>query len=164
MRMRGKKPIISYKDTWNLDQSVFIPVIVEALKKYRSIESDFKGTPATFLKRTKRPGCAFNDNTPEFKERCLDNEPDDLGYIDHERWNKTIDFIIESLEAKEPEYEGEIDMTFDEADPETGLSKVNLKVSDEELWDKYKKETERWERNRRRAVELFAVYFFDFWW
>jgi len=151
MRMRGKLPIISYKDTWNLDESVFIPVIVEALKKYRSIESDFEGTPSTFLMRTKNPGTAFDSTETD-------------GTTDHERWNKTIDFIITSLETPEPEYEGELSMTFGEEDPVTGTSKVHIEKSDEGLWDKYLKETEIWERNRRRAIELFAVYFFDFWW
>jgi len=151
--MRGKLPIISYKDTWNLDSSVFIPVIVEALKKYRSIESDFKGTPSTFLMRTKNPGTAFDSTETD-------------GITDHERWNKTIDFIISSLEAPEPEYEGDFNTLLSHwLKNEDGSRTIKQKQPEDDLlWDKYKKEIEIWDRNRHRAIELFATYFFDFWW
>lgn len=133
MRMRGKKPIVSYRDTWDLSTSVFIPVIVESLKKFRSVENDFKGIPSTYLYRIYGDAWADSSNRSDTD--------------DYARWCETIDFIINSLEADEPEYKGDLDM-----------------VCDEVLWEEYKKEMEVWERNRRRAIELFGIYFFDFWW
>lgn len=148
MRMRGKKPIISYRDTWSLDQYVFIPVIVESLKKFRSIENDFKGIPSTYLYRI-------------YGDAWYDSNRSDTD--DYARWCETIDFIIDSLEAPEPEYRGELDMICGEPD-DKGNTPITITKSDETLWDEYKKEMEIWDRNRRRAIELFAVYFFDFWW
>lgn len=36
MRMRGKLPIFSEKDCWNLDQTL-LPIILEGLKKFRKV-------------------------------------------------------------------------------------------------------------------------------
>lgn len=46
MRLKGKKPIFNYKDTWSLDL-VLAPVICEGLKKYIEVirDNDYAGIP-----------------------------------------------------------------------------------------------------------------------
>jgi hypothetical protein len=41
MRMKGKKPIFSYKDTWSLDM-VLSPIIAEGLKKFLEVKRGAK--------------------------------------------------------------------------------------------------------------------------
>jgi hypothetical protein len=132
--MRGKKPIFSYKDTWNLDMTL-LPIIIEGLKKFRAVESDFLGYPP---------------NLNNFEE-----------------WQEVLDFIIESLEAKEPEYNGQFHMgpnhgKVDEDNNE--YARWDMKPSNAEEWSHYMNKMKEYGFYRQYAIEHFAKFYFNLWW
>lgn len=92
MRLKGKKPIFNYKDTWSMDKTLS-PIIAEGLKKYKEVveTSEFGGVPGTLV-------CEMFPDTPF-------NHTDEQIEMASERWYEVLDLMIYAFEDKEPNLE-----------------------------------------------------------
>lgn len=153
MRMRGKKPLFSKNDTYDL-VSVFNRLIVEGLK--------------AFLRDTEThpfAGCPMNIYIELFGEEY----PQD-GYSPEQDaaasalWRTRLQFVVDSLEAEEPTYMGKWDHGPEHGKEDSpGLKVWNMVPADQETYDKMEEETEQWHNNRKEALRLFAQHFDNLW-
>ena len=150
MRMRGKKAIFNYKDTWSLD-SVLSPIIASGLKRFKEVITD--------PRQEHRVG--FPSSLYDIAEEgATEDEMFDL-------WLATLDAMIYAFEAKEPDYpsgmikheKGETTMidghTYTEClltvVDEVGLARFRQEEAD--YWDKVKE-----------GHALFAKFYTSLWW
>lgn len=144
MRMRGKKPIFSYKDTWNLDTTLR-PIIAEGVKAFlnASRASSFGGIPCGFS--------GYDENDYKGSK---------------ERWHKCLEQIVWAFESKPPEPEDfgiTFKHSFKEPD-EHGLIPFHIEVNSEELYDQYLKAEEEYYKKRQEGYDMFAKNLSYMWW
>lgn len=149
MRMRGKKPIFGYRDTWNLND-VLIPIIVEGIRKFRAVEHEYKGVPQTIMNDVY--GSAFSHTNEQVEYAA-------------EVWNKKLDFIVEALTAPEPDYTKGFTPGPNHGErTEEGYVTWERFPTDPDAWEQYKRECEVHARNKRLALEYVGKYMLDLWW
>lgn len=120
MRMRGKLPIFSKRDCWNMND-VLMNVIYHGVKKFRDSE---------------RYG-----------------HPSELESM--EEWDEILNFIVESLGRKEPEYTGPFDGPY---------FLLNQRMpGDGPEWKEYMTEWKKWHEDRQKAMELFGRWCIGMW-
>ena len=145
MRMRGKKAIFNYKDTWSLD-AVLSPIIASGLKRFKEVITD--------------PNSGDNAGYPSSLYDIAEEDAteDEMFAL----WVATLDAMIYAFDAKEPEIP--IGMLEHKVVGETtieGMSytETNLVVVDELALARYKID----EAEHRTKVEeghaLFAEFY-----
>jgi len=148
MRTRGKKIIFSRRDTWNMGD-LLAYIISEGIQKFREKDDWFGGVPCTFL-------------VDLFGTCDTTEEQMDYGA---KIWDDLLKLIAETAVAEEPEYNG----GFHEG-PEhkvktsPNTTRWDTKPTDPKEWERYKRESEYYELNKRLAMEEFGRYIYDIWW
>ena len=147
MRMRGKKPIFSRKDTWDLGHTLS-PIIAAGLKKFKEVVRE----PDTCA------GCPF-----DFVPNRVDVSDEELreGIV---KWHEVLDKMIYAFDRKEPEIP---DGVFsDESVPIEGsdLTGVRVHIDNQELYDEYKRDMEEWDRKVKEGRGLFSQHYSSLWW
>jgi len=153
MRMRGKKPIFSRSDTYDL-VSVMERLIVAGLKAFlRDTETHpFAGCPMNIYWEL------FGEEYPQ--EGYSPEQDAEASAL----WRKRLRFIVDSLEAEEPLYMGKWDHGPDHGkEGLPGFTVWNMVPTDQEAYDRVKEETEQWDKNRKEALRLFAQHFDNLW-
>lgn len=153
MRMRGKKPIFNYKDTWSL-YDTFNPILCEGLKKFKEVipNSEFAGVPSTFM--LDNPKLHLNDPEKLFEE-----------------WIKEIDKMIYAFEDKEPdisEYNFKYVPNEDHYKEEilSNGEKVytwSMSPDNPEEYERYTKDEREHERRVQEGLESFGKYYRCLW-
>ena len=137
--MKGKKPIFSYKDTWDLTV-VLNPIIAEGLIKFRDT---LEHSEKNFIP------CNLTPNAPKGWEGVHVYDEGDIDL--KQEWLDTLDKMIYAFKNEEPEYEGDfIPMT--------------LTPTDESLWEKYLEDMNRHSERVKEGLHLFAKHYHDLWW
>ena len=155
MRLKGKKPIFSYKDTWSMDATLS-PIIAAGLQKFvdvcreRHKTDKTIGIPSAFLSDEYPSFTANHDVTDEMVEAwfdCVDemiyafaNDGPSIGDYDFE-------FIYES---GEPDQRGMIPYT--------------ITTRNESEYQRYREDQEAHEERRRKGLELLGKYYDCLWW
>jgi hypothetical protein len=149
MRFKGKKPIASYKDTWNLEQTLR-PIIGAGIRKFLEVKqqkSEWFGVPCVFL----------TDETPtgEEADKVWQEVLEKIDYAFNQPAPNMDDYDFEfnEMTSKEVEVDGEI---MYQLDPIT--------VTNEEEYERYRKDEAEWEARCQEGYELFGKYFKNLWW
>lgn len=152
MRLKGKKPIFNYKDTYSLDATLS-PIIAEGLKKFKQVvvDCEFCGYPAVF------------ELSQESKD-VLGRDEDYYDKVSKDLWLTTLDKMIYAFGSEEPEvphgmFEHEILPA-----GEDGLSEMKLQITDQTAYDAHKLACKIHEGKCEEGRELFAKYYNNLWW
>lgn len=159
MRMRGKRPIFNYRDTWSLSHTL-APIICAGLKKFREVmnnpeHSDWFGVPCNF------PYKEENANSLSHDIRSVGVDPYNEHFI---AWKEAIDKMIYAFEDNEPnimDYNFKINWIFKKDDP---LCVERTQITNKEEHDRYDRDLEEWAKKREEGQKLFGLYFEDLWW
>ena len=158
MRMRGKRPIFNYKDTFSLD-STLSPIILAGLIRFKEVlqerhsQDKCIGVPHSVFHRLEM----LPEDSGGYSEKQVD--------IALEEWFNMLDKMIVGF-SEEPDIE-DYDVHFEWIElgkDENGYTKTSLKCLTPDNRDVY---YEAVERHRQQALEgrmLFAEYFEDLWW
>lgn len=145
MRMKGKKPIFTKRDTWSLDM-VLSPIICEGLKAFKEnlIESSVGGVPNDIV------------------EECEGDV--DIGY---ERWLDILDEMIYAFDIDNELNICDYHFTFDferTMDMDSGLVKgVSCTPDNPEEMERYKQDCTEHARMCKLGREAFANYYESLW-
>ena len=147
MRMRGKKVIFSRRDVWSLDCTLSL-ILVEGLRKFKEVISD----PATCA------GCPWDFIPDKF---YVSAEEMDKSY---EAWHEVLDKMIYAFDSKEPEIPDGIFR--DEVVPMIGsdITEVKIRITNQGLYDEYKRDIEEWEKRVKEGRELFSQHYSSLGW
>ena len=155
MRFKGKKIIFSRSDTYSLDETLR-PVIATGLKKFLEVledqNSDPKnctfGIPSIFVNATPE-----EENYEEELERGA------------EEWFTVIKKMIYAFSSEEPMMEdGVLEMVSSVEVDKDGNYPIDIKIHDQEAYDKSTKDTEKWQQDVREGLDLFAKHYGNLWW
>ena len=150
MRMRGKKAIFNYKDTWSLD-SVLSPIIASGLKRFKEVITDKRNEASAGY-----PSALYDIS----EEGATEDEMFDL-------WLATLDAMIYAFDAKEPEVpSGMIEHKDGEVTVMDGQTYTEcvLTVVDEVGLERYRKEeADHWYKVKEGHA-LFAKFYTSLWW
>lgn len=151
MYMNRKGVQFAHKDTWNLDY-VLGKVIASGLTKYYQVmqerlDNDLPvGVPGNFAK--------WDEKTQEHD-------------TDIEAWMKTLEVMIYAFEDKEPysnKYNFDIEWVFDDIPDMEGCKVTKTRVTNEEEYERYKKDCDLHEDKVQKGLDLFAKYYKNLWW
>jgi hypothetical protein len=154
MRMKGKKPIFSYKDTWSLD-SVLSPIISAGLKKFIEVSNDpekgqWFGVPGIF----------------ETEGLNLENDEDHL--IAFQAWQECIEEMIYAFDNKDPDIN---DYDFSYVDgpghgEPTGNNTFRWNIVSDNIDEsqRYREDSRNHEKRVQRGYDLFGKYYSALWW
>lgn len=140
MRIHKGKPVFSCKDTYSLDNTLSTIILAGLVKfrdtlKERDINGKVYGVPI------------FDDN--------YEDEPQS------DKWFEILDKIIFAFDDKnEPEvssYKIGFKLSSDK-------SKGFCSVSNQEGYDKYRKDMEDWDKKKQEGLDLFAKHYNSLWW
>ncbi len=151
MRFKGRKPIASYRDTWDVEHTLR-PIIGEALRKFIEVKnnpkhSDWFGVPAGMLSSdadvmslepTEEAQKAWDDILDKMLLAFTEEEPDMDNY----------DFTLEFVPNPDNELRGRMLVT---------------KGSEEEK-ERYYKDVEEYYKRRQEGYELFGKWLRNIWW
>lgn len=140
MRIHKGRPVFSYKDTYSLN-SVLSPIILSGLVKFRDT-----------LKERDINGKVYG--VPIFDDNYNDEPQPD-------KWFEILDKIIFAFDDKN--------------EPEVSSYKIGFKlssdksegfclVSNQEGYDKYRKDMEDWDKKKQEGLDLFAKHYNNLWW
>ncbi len=153
MRMKGKKPIFNYRDTWNLDMTLS-PIICEGLKRFKEVVN--------------------SDNTVAgWPSKIYDNY--DFGYsIDEDdeelakkTWNRILDEMIYAFDADNDPNISDYDINFIYSEKEVneqGYSQISIEVGNQAEYDRLQKDELDRDERKKKGLSLFATYFDCLWW
>jgi hypothetical protein len=156
MRMKGKKPIFSYKDTWSLD-SVLSPIIAEGLKKFLEVSNDpekgqWFGVPGIF----------------ETEGLNLENDEDHL--IAFQAWQDCIEEMIYAFENKEPNM-NDYDFSYvkgshhgEKSGPDDRWTRHHMVPDNKDEYDRYRNDETIHLRKVQKGYDLFGKYYSALWW
>ena len=150
MRMRGKKAIFNFKDTWSLDL-VLSPIISAGLKRFKEVITDPKNEDSVGY-----PGALH----VIAEEDATDDEMRAL-------WVDTLDTMIYAFDAKEPEMpNGMFKHTPNEVEVISGTkyTSTELKVKDEVRFARYKQDRDLHWAKVKEGHALFARFYTSLWW
>lgn len=144
MRMRGKKPIFGYNDTYNLD-STLAPIIAEGLKKFKEVLIDhpFAGYPSAMEMEKD-----FTLEDVGVSEQAINLEKDNAYF---QLWLNLLDEMIFAFDSEEPEM------------PD-GVFGEGFKVIDEAKYEAHDKEVRAYYARIKQGREYFAKYYDALWW
>lgn len=144
MRMRGKKPIFGYKDTFSLSDTLR-PIIGEGIRKFIEVSKGPKGgmfgVPSSFV------------------------DGDELTDENIKDWETVLEKMLYAFTEPEPDIM-KYDFTFDhiETEGENGRKLYRLEVNNQTEYDRFERDMEEWDRKCKEGYELFGKYFTDLWW
>ena len=150
MRMRGKKAIFNYRDTWSLD-SVLSPIIASGLKRFKEVITDPKNVDNVGF-----PSTLYDIVIGEATEEEMS-----------ELWLTTLDTMIYAFDAKEPEIpSGMFEHITLGVEVINGMKYTNteLKVKDEVRLARYKQVEKLHFERVKEGQELFAQFYNSLWW
>lgn len=151
MRMRGKKAIYNYSDTFSLE-STLAPIIKAGLEKFRDVlvqrnsQGDILGIP-----------CGV-ENTHQI---LLEDGSEEA----FQEWISTLDKMIVGFsdEIDIAEYDFSYDMTNEKVE-EDGSVSYTLSCTNEDEATRYREDCKLHHQQRLEGRELFAKHFEDLWW
>lgn len=157
MRFKGKKPIFSIRDTWDLTY-VFNPILAGGLKKFKEViskEDCVAGCPFGFL--------------PDGYEGLSVEEQERVGDEGVKEWHEAIDTMIYAFGVEEPELpDGVIELKFvdcaEEVDNSLNYETIETVVHDQEALDWWEKEKEEHYKKVKEGRELFKDNYDSLWW
>lgn len=137
MRFKGKKPIASYKDTWDLKTSL-APIIAEGLRKFLEV-----------IKSTDYGGYPYGFETPEDWYAVLE---------------KMI-FSFENIDT-EIEPEGDYGQFRWRNQDSSKTFSLNIERTPEQqaVWDKYLEDSCQFREQVQEGLDLFSKYYGSLWW
>lgn len=143
MRMRGKKPLFGYKDTWNLDATLNTVIAAGLIKFKEVIQSDnCAGCPGVFV----------------------EDESDAAHNKGMKDWYATLDKMIYAFSADEPEIPDDLFVMHSKPCEEEGYSEVNIEITDELAHKRYREEeADHWKKVQEGRI-LFAKHYDSLWW
>ena len=151
MKLKGKKPIFSYKDTWSLDHTLS-PIISEGLKKFlevkRSEKSEWFGVPGIAIDEYQK-----RNNLPRERFSATDEQLKEADKI----WEEMLELMIYAFDAKEPDI-GDYKFDFDFVDGELKV------VGSLEGKSRYDQDMKEHEQKVLEGQELFGRAFKHLWW
>lgn len=151
--MNRRGIVFGARDTWSLDHTLS-PIILSALLKFKECSKDYKGIPGNLL---------------------FEMFPDDPGYSYTEeqcdqasaRWDEIIDTMIYAFNLKnEPkiqDYAFKFNHNFSAKD-EKELTKMDLTVTNEEEYERYKNDEKAHQDKVTEGHMLFGKYLQCLWW
>ncbi len=152
MRMRGKKPLFSYKDTWSLEMTLS-PIICEGLKKFLEVISS-------------EDNCAGCPNTI-FIENNLDPES-------KEDFDKALEIWYDELQkmifAFDPNNEPKIeDYDFDylhrnRKESEDGTVRYSLESTNKDEEERYNNALKEYAQKCEEGRMSFCKFYDSLWW
>ena len=142
MRFKGKKVIVSYWDTYDLNHTLN-PIICASLKKFLEVIKDekFSGVPSDVLKEL-----GYESS----------NLTDEQLHIGSQLWHSYIEKMIYTFEDQEP--------CISDYDFEFGPIEENLPVSNQQEYDRYNRDLETHAKKVQKGLDLFAKYYKSLWW
>lgn len=157
MRMKGKKPIFNYKDTFSMDATLN-PIIHAGLTKFadtieEKINDPWIGVPSSVLA----------DYFP-------DHDVEDEITNDHVmKWIEIVRemaFAFSDYEPDPGDYGFEIEFigTSDHPKEEVVVYTRRTRINNQDEWDRYGKDIELARKRADKGRELFAKYYNDLWW
>ena len=171
MRMKGKKPIFNYDDTYSLD-STLSPIIAEGLKKFKEVimnDDNPAGYPLDIvdeeiedkLSQHTAPGLIVDDEHGVARDPDYDKMADEY-FV---KWIEVIDKMIYAFENNEPEIPDGIfgDSLFGEPD-ENGNREWQFIILDQELYDKHRAEEDQHWKDVQEGLDLFSKHYRALWW
>ena len=155
MRLKGKKPIFSYKDTWSMDATLS-PIIAAGLQKFvdvcreRHRNGDALGVPGAFLSDEYPSFTANHDVTDEMVEA----------------WFDCVDEMIYAFANDGPSI-GDYDFEFfrERGEPdERGMIPYSITPSNEAEYQRYREDEKAHEDRCKRGRALLSKYYDCLWW
>ena len=150
MRMRGKKAIFNYKDTWSLD-SVLSPVIASGLKRFKEVITDPK-----------------NEDNAGYPSSLYDIAEEDATQDEmFDLWVATLDAMIYAFDAKEPETPNgmfEHEVTYGTTIDGTPYKETNLVAVDELALARYNVVQAEHSSKVKEGHALFAKFYTSLYW
>lgn len=151
MRMKGKKVIASYKDTWDID-SALRPFIAAALRKFLEVKanpkhSDYIGPP----------GLLFDYSDPESITKETLEEKDKI-------WTEMIKKMLWAFETEEPfimDYDFNIEFNMDK---DNELSVAKTTITNKEEHQRYEDDLKLYHEKRQEGYDLFGKYLYYIGW
>lgn len=159
MRLRGKKAIFNYDDTFSLD-SVLSPIIgaglikfLEVLKTQRADPSDsFFGIPSGYVEQVDDEDETDSNYDVRFNEGT-------------DKWFCVLESMIYAFTAEEPELgAGVLEMISPSVPDDRGLYPVEIVIHDQTAYDKHEREREEHERKVKDGLNLFSEHYNNLWW
>ena len=151
--MKGKKVIMSYKDTYNMD-TVLNPVIAAWLKKFIEVKHSDKarlfGVPTGALAHH---GLISEDRPIEDADKV---------------WDEVLEKMLYAFDDNEPnitKYDFDFDFVPTSVDPEYGQCyTMQLKPGTEAENERYDRDMKEHEAKVKEGRELFFKFYDNLWW
>lgn len=143
MRKSKGKWVASYKDIWDLDNTLS-PIILAGLVRFKEqlVKSEFSGVPSSFVKG------------------------DEVTDEDIASWHKTVDSMIYAFDSKNlpsiQDYDFKIDMEYGNTWND-GSREVFLKCNNDKEKERYYKALEEHHKKCEEGRMLFAKYYENLW-
>jgi hypothetical protein len=153
MRLKGKKPIFTIKDTYSLD-STLNPIIAAGLKKFLEVitnknkDDSIYGVPGVFL--------ALKTGDDGY-EKDLEKAS--------QKWFEALEKMIYSFGAEEPGIsDGVVEMIYATEPNEEGGYELEIKIHNQDLYDKHLRDVEVHLKKVQEGLDLFAKHYSSLWW
>lgn len=142
MRMRGKKPIFSYRDTYDMGHTLS-PIICEGLKKFKATveKSNVAGVPGLLIQDL---GFELGGDY-------------DFEYV-RSVWMDYLDKMIYAFDYNEEPTLEDFNVTY------TWEDNCGIRCSNPEGMKLYKEAEGEWIKRVEEGRALFAKYFGSLWW
>lgn len=156
MRMKGKKSIFTYKDTYSLD-STLAPIILEGLKKFKGVIMERNENDRVFGVPIKcHHGESEQHHTEEERKEAL------------AQWLSILDTMIYAFDRKnEPsmdDYNFTLNMVVLGRNEEDETSDVDIKCDNEEEYQRFRRDEEEHHERVKEGHRLFGEFFDSLWW
>ena len=141
---------VGKKSTWSINHSLS-PIILAYLKEYKETMKTQQGIQIPLL---------FAAN-PELDEETYDwNTFTEEHHLMADAYLLVlVDKMLYAFDtSNEPKYEGSLEMTRTSAADTNGLITVTFE-KDEVLWEKYRKESDEWNKKVKEGKELFGKWY-----
>lgn len=151
MRMKGKKPIFNYGDTYSLDV-VLSPIICAGIARFREVileqhEKGFGGVPGELV-----------------KELGIDSDDEKAFESAFDHWISILDQMIYAFGENEPSIT-DYDFSFDmKPVGEEDELRYTIDVVNQEEHDRYEAELADHNKKVQEGLDLFAQYYHSLWW
>ncbi len=155
MRFKGKKPIASYRDTYDLT-AVFDPIIAEGLRKFIEVKHG-----------DKEKLFGFPTGALEWHGLITEEQSDDLEYC-NKIWDEVLNKIHYAFSDNEPKIR-DYDFDYDwlESEYVEGYGQtytMKLKEGTEAENERYDRDMKAHEAKVQEGRELFYKFYDNLWW
>lgn len=152
MRLKGKKPIFNFEDTYSLDETLR-PIIGEGLKKFKEV-----------LEKRDSEGLSFG--VPS--EFCV-HENDEKLEKAKKAYFEVLDKMVYAFTVEEPEYTGGFYYGEDHGEEveheEFGVVyKFSMKPNDPVAHKQHTEDLKAHAQKCQEGLELFGKYYKSLWW